>query len=106
MPETIFASVVSVLARLGLLLRFAFASGSTFHSCLGVVSHQGAGAFSLGGGVPRVLLVLLSIVVLAPSAASHRFFRWISRLTTDPSGRLFAAVLVPRFNLFRPLSPR
>ena len=63
MPETIFASVVSVLACLGLLLRFAFASGSTFRSCLGVVSHQGAGAFSLGGGVPRVLLVLFSVVV-------------------------------------------
>ena len=31
---------------------------------------------------------------LAPSVANHQFLRWMSRLTTDPLGRLFAVVLV------------
>ena len=38
---------------------------------------------------------------LVPLVVNHRFLRWISRLTSDPPGRLFAVVLVsPCFVLF------
>jgi len=45
---------------------------------------------------PMISALVFSLIpgTLAPSVANHRFLRWMSRLTSDPLGRLFAVVLV------------
>ena len=43
--------------------------------------------------VISVLVFPLIPGTLAPLVANHRFLRWMSLLTSDPLGRLFAVVL-------------